>query len=176
MEKNKCEGCGNEMSQERRTFLTKLTFALGGIGSLLVGIPIFGALFEPLIKSEKKPWREVGAISNFKIGDTVLVEFANGDILPWGKEISKTASWLRRIDEDNFEAFTINCAHLGCPVRWIEDSELFLCPCHGGVYYKDGAVAAGPPPRPLQKYPVRISKGMVEIKSVEIPITTIQNS
>ena len=176
MEKKKCENCPTEMAEDRRSFLTKLTFILGGIGTLLIGIPVLGALFEPLIKKEKKPWRKVGKITEFKVGDTVLVKFPDGDILPWGKEISYTASWLRRVDEENFEAYTINCAHLGCPVRWIAESELFLCPCHGGVYYKNGDVAAGPPPRPLQKYPVRTTNGYVEIRSEEIPITTIENS
>ena len=35
------------------------------------------------------------------------------------------------------------------------DAELFLCPCHGGVYYADGTVAGGPPPQPLFRYGVR---------------------
>jgi menaquinol-cytochrome c reductase iron-sulfur subunit len=54
----------------------------------------------------------------------------------------------------------------------LQDAELFMCPCHGGVYYKDGTVAAGPPPKPLVRLEVRITKGQVEIKSAPIPITT----
>ena len=45
-----------------------------------------------------------------------------------------------------------------------------MCPCHGGVYYKDGTVAAGPPPRPLTKYPVRVNGGRVEILTTPTPI------
>ena len=55
---------------------------------------------------------------------------------------------------DRFQVFAINCAHLGCPVRWFPESGLFMCPCHGGVYYDDGARASGPPPRGL--YRVRV--------------------
>lgn len=68
-------------------------------------------------------------------------------------------------------AYAVNCSHLGCPVRWQERSTLFLCPCHGGVYYKDGTVAAGPPPNPLQKYPVRVRNGQMEIRTSPVAIT-----
>jgi menaquinol-cytochrome c reductase iron-sulfur subunit len=55
-------------------------------------------------------------------------------------------------------------------VRWVADAELFLCPCHGGVYYADGTVSAGPPPRTLPQYPVRVRNGEVEILTSPIPI------
>jgi menaquinol-cytochrome c reductase iron-sulfur subunit len=54
----------------------------------------------------------------------------------------------------------------------MEGAELFMCPCHGGVYYKDGNVAAGPPPRPLVRYAVRVENGDVKMSSVVVPITT----
>jgi menaquinol-cytochrome c reductase iron-sulfur subunit len=56
-------------------------------------------------------------------------------------------------------------------VRWLQSAGMFLCPCHGGVYYSDGKVAAGPPPRPLSHYPVRVRKGQVEILTSPIPVT-----
>jgi menaquinol-cytochrome c reductase iron-sulfur subunit len=61
---------------------------------------------------------------------------------------------------------------MGCPVRWLADAELFMCPCHGGIYYKDGTVAAGPPPKPLYRFAVRVVDGTVEIRSAPVPITT----
>ena len=79
---------------------------------------------------------------------------------------------LRRASVGEFIAFSVNCTHLGCPVRWLADAELFMCPCPGGVYYKDGSVAAGPPPRPLIRYEVRVVDDEVQIKSAAIPITT----
>ena len=83
---------------------------------------------------------------------------------------ANTAAWLRREGDQQFVAFSINCTHLGCPVRWLPDASLFMCPCHGGVYYKDGTVAAGPPPGPLTNIPVRINNGQVEIETSPIPI------
>ena len=30
--------------------------------------------------------------------------------------------WVRRLTGEKFQVFAINCAHLGCPVRWFEES------------------------------------------------------
>jgi len=57
-------------------------------------------------------------------------------------------------------------------VRWLEGAELFMCPCHGGVYYDDGTVAAGPPPRPLFRYDVRVENGEVQMRQAIVPIST----
>lgn len=48
------------------------------------------------------------------------------------------------------------CTHAGCPVGWRLDQQAFVCPCHGGTYTLQGAVVSGPPPRPLDRVPVRI--------------------
>ena len=76
----------------------------------------------------------------------------------WAGVTATTAAWLRRVGESEFIAFSINCRHLGCPVRWVDTAGLFMCPCHGGVYYSDGTVAGGPPPEPLDRYPVRVQE------------------
>jgi menaquinol-cytochrome c reductase iron-sulfur subunit len=62
-----------------------------------------------------------------------------------------------------FTAYAVNCTHLGCPVSWLTGASLFMCPCHGGVYYGDGSVAAGPPPRPLFQYQVRVQGQDVQL-------------
>ena len=90
-----------------------------------------------------------------------------------GRACAKTAAWLRRESDQQFIAFAINCTHLGCPVRWLPNADLFMCPCHGGVFYKDGTVASGPPPKPLVTYPVRVRDGRVEILTSPLPITSI---
>jgi Rieske Fe-S protein len=45
-----------------------------------------------------------------------------------------------------------SCAHLGCPVRWMSDQQLYLCPCHGGLYDINGGWVGGPPPRGMYRY------------------------
>jgi len=124
----------------------------------------------PVLRSQKEVWRKVGTINGFKIGTTVEVSFEDAESTPWAGKFARTAAWLQRNGEREFIAFSIDCTHLGCPVRWVAESQLFMCPCHGGVYYKDGKVAAGPPPRPLSRYPVRLRDGQVEIKTAPLPI------
>jgi Rieske Fe-S protein len=45
-----------------------------------------------------------------------------------------------------------SCAHLGCPVRWFSEKQLYLCPCHGGLYDINGGWVGGPPPRGMYRY------------------------
>ena len=45
-----------------------------------------------------------------------------------------------------------SCAHLGCPVRWNTEKQLYLCPCHGGLYDINGGWVGGPPPRGMYRY------------------------
>ena len=154
----------------RRKFLARLSVAAGGIGALIVALPVAGFILAPLFKRTHEVWRSVGKVESFKIGETTAVQYEDASPLPWAGVMARSAAWLRRVNADTFIAFSINCTHLGCPVRWLAEANLFMCPCHGGVYYEDGTVAAGPPPLPLRRYPVRVNNGNVEIQTAPIPI------
>lgn len=157
----------------RRKFFEKLSIVLGGLCAAVIGLPLLGFIFAPLFrKPPSEKWVTIGKPNDFRIGKTVAVTVVDPSPLPWAGVTAKSAVWLRRESENNFIAFSVNCTHLGCPVRWLEGAELFMCPCHGGVYYQDGTVAAGPPPKPLIRYDVRTVNGQVEIKTMSIPITT----
>ena len=62
-----------------------------------------------------------------------------------------------------FIALSAVCTHLGCIVQWQKDKEEFLCPCHGGLYTEDGAVISGPPPRPLESFPVALKGDQIMV-------------
>ena len=155
---------------ERRRFLARVSVGLGACMGLGVAAPMAGFVMAPLFRKVPHEWRSVGRAGDFVVGHTVSVTFADASPLPWAGVTAKTAAWLRRVNEDTFVAFSVNCAHLGCPVRWLPDARLFMCPCHGGVYYADGTVAAGPPPHALSQYPVRVREGEVEVHTEPIPI------
>ena len=156
----------------RRRFLEKLCIGLSGICAVILGIPLVGFVVAPIFRRTTGKWISVGNIGDYEIGKTVSVTITDPSSLPWAGITAKNALWLRRINEGEFIAFSVNCTHLGCPVRWLADAALFMCPCHGGVYYSDGSVAAGPPPKPLIRYDVRTASGQVQIKTMAIPITT----
>jgi menaquinol-cytochrome c reductase iron-sulfur subunit len=159
----------------RRRFFTRITVAAAAVIGALAGIPVLGFVLAPLVRPARPQWRQVGPVDSFQIGQTVKVDFTDPSPLPWSGITAKTAAWLRRVGEKEFIAFSINCRHLGCPVRWLDGAKLFMCPCHGGVYYEDGSVAAGPPPEPLARYVVRVNAGQVEIQSSPIPLTTFNS-
>jgi menaquinol-cytochrome c reductase iron-sulfur subunit len=155
----------------RRKFLNWLTLCLGGasVGSVIWAVIAF--ILAPLEKETRSPWRVVGKVDDFKAGTVTVVKLEDASSLAWAGYAGKTAAYLRRDDNSAFTCFSVNCTHLGCPVRWVATAELFMCPCHGGVYYRDGAVAAGPPPLPLPQYKVRVRNGNVEVLASPVPIT-----
>jgi menaquinol-cytochrome c reductase iron-sulfur subunit len=154
----------------RRDFLSYLTVAAGSLVAGLMGLPVVGFLIGPLLRRDALVWRDIGAVTDFAIGDTVAVSFLNAAPVTWAGVAARSAAYLRRLDESTFLAFSVNCTHLGCPVRWETEAELFMCPCHGGVFYADGSVAAGPVRSPLEGYPVRVRDGRVEIRTEGIPL------
>lgn len=160
-----------EYTESRRRVLIGLSVFLTGVIAVALGYPVAGFILEPMFEREPGVWRSVGRVTDFVIGDTVLVTFENANPLPWGGFLANSAAWLRRVSAGDFICFSINCTHLLCPVRWEPTSTLFFCPCHGGVYYQDGTVAAGPPPNPLPRYPVRVRNGAVEVRTSPLPST-----
>jgi len=159
----------NELTETRRRFLTRLSIALGSIATAIVAIPAVGFLLG--LRKPPRVWRTVGAVNDFQIGSTVKVSFLDPSPLSWAGVTAQTAAWLRREGDQQFIAFSVDCTHLGCPVRWLPDANLFMCPCHGGVFYSNGTVASGPPPRPLTQYPVRVQDNQIQILTSPLPIT-----
>ena len=166
------QGPGQPDEVSRRNFFTMLCLGLSGVCAVILGVPLVGFIVSPLFRKSPQRWISLGKTEQFEVGKTVNVSFIDPSPLPWAGITAKSAAWLRRASETEFIAFSVNCTHLGCPVRWLADAELFMCPCHGGVYYKDGTVAAGPPPHPLIRYEVRVVNDEVQIMSAAIPITT----
>lgn len=165
------DGSENSVYQiSRRRFLSRLSITAGAIAAAIVAIPSVAFLLG--LRKVPHVWRTVGKLDDFKVGSTVRVAFLDPSPLPWSGVTARTAAWLRREAAQQFIAFSVDCTHLGCPVRWLPDANLFMCPCHGGVFYANGTVASGPPPKPLPQYPVRVQDGMVQILTSPLPITT----
>jgi len=161
---------GDDATLTRRRFLSRLSIGLSGLAAAVVALPGLGFVLAPLVRKVPQIWRTVGHVDDFAVGQTVNVTFRDPSPLPWAGVTAQTAAWLRRDAADRFVAFSVNCTHLGCPVRWLPQAELFMCPCHGGVYYDDGRVAAGPPPHPLTRYEVRVRDNQVQVRTGTLPI------
>jgi len=155
----------------RRNFLFKLAVGLNAIVGTVLAVPIVGFLLGPALKKEGEDdkWIPLGEVASFPKGETRFAEYLNPVTSPSDGEMAKTAVWVRHIEDGRFQVFAINCAHLGCPVRWFEQSKLFLCPCHGGAYYADGSRASGPPERGLFEYLHRVEGGKLVIRAGQLP-------
>ncbi len=165
--------CESKKENSRRSFLRKLSLYIGGFIGAILSVPVINAMFEPVVGNRKTTWRKVGNSSDFKVGKMKEVKFLNASTYDWSEKIKESSAYIRRNNDNKLIAFKVNCSHLGCPVRWQEGSQMFLCPCHGGAFYSDGSRAAGPPNRPLYQYEVREYDGNVELKTGVIPITNI---
>ena len=159
----------------RRWFLLAVGAFFNAVVGAAVAVPVVKYLLSP-IKSDDayKSWISLGSVDTFPVGETRLAKFTNPVGLAWDGETDRVACWVRRISEKEFQVFAINCAHLGCPVRWFPQSGLFMCPCHGGAYYADGSRASGPPERGLFTYDTKIVDGALQINAGQMP--TLSNT
>jgi cytochrome b6-f complex iron-sulfur subunit len=67
-------------------------------------------------------------------------------------------------ETQGFVCLSARCTHLGCNVVWNQDHNIFLCPCHGGKYDKQGRNLEGPPPRPLDQLALGLDReGMLVV-------------
>ena len=153
----------------RRSFLFTLGLALNAVAAFLVGIPVIGYLLGPVRRRTEQAWISLGPLERFPEGQTRLATYENPFRVAWDGATATIPCWVRRIAGDKFQIFAINCAHLGCPVRWFAQSRLFMCPCHGGVYYEDGSLASGPPPRGLFEYAYQVRDGKLWVQGGQIP-------
>jgi menaquinol-cytochrome c reductase iron-sulfur subunit len=155
----------------RRAFLFKVSLVLNGAVGAVLAVPILGYILGPALKRDKdyKSWIALGPVDSFPEGETRLVDFRNPVTTDSDGVTGKVPCWVRRVQGDQFQVFAINCAHLGCPVRWFPQSHLFMCPCHGGVYYADGSRASGPPERGLFEYSYSISNNNLMINAGQMP-------
>ena len=76
-------------------------------------------------------------------------------------QLTKPVMVSRIAESSGVVVFNSRCTHLGCTVHWDEAKKLFLCACHGGTFYPDGRVKAGPPPRPLDRYHTKVEDGQL---------------
>ncbi len=153
----------------RRRFLANLSFGLGGLIGAMVGVPLIGYIFAPLIRPAPQSWVTVGPLTMFPVGDTVKAKLTDPSSVAWAGLAADTAVYVRQSTANQFDVWSVNCTHLGCPVSWLADAGLFECPCHGGIYYANGDVAAGPPPHALFKYQVRLQGSQVQVLTAPLP-------
>jgi Rieske Fe-S protein len=148
----------------RRRFMTVGGQGAGAIAAASFLLPALGFAVGPIFKSSPHRWESVGSEDLFNANNYVPVTLT---LNPGIGEAGKTTAYVRKfnaaIDTDPYDkdtkyiAISSRCAHLGCPVRWVDAAERFICPCHGGVYDLLGRRVGGPPVRPLDRFYTRVN-------------------
>ena len=151
-----------ESSSDRRKFLTHITIFLGGAISTVLGWNVGRYFISPIWKQKKENFVEVGSIEGLPKGIPVNINYIQRKTDGWMTVEGLNSVWLLR-EGNGVIAFSPKCTHLGCPYRWDEEKGVFICPCHTAVFSKTGEVVSGPPPRPLDRFPVKIDNGVVMV-------------
>ncbi len=148
----------------RRRFMTGSAHTAGAIAAGAFTLPALGFAIGPIFKSTPHHWVVAGAADQFPDDNYIPTVIT---LTPGIGEAGDSTVFIRKknpeIDTDIYDrdtpyiAISSRCAHLGCPVRWVDAAERFICPCHGGVYDLLGRRVGGPPPRPLDRFYTRVS-------------------
>jgi Rieske Fe-S protein len=163
------------LTVSRRWLLLKVGALFNAVVGVAVAVPVVKYLLSPAKPDDAyKSWVSLGSVDTFPVGETRLAKFTNPVSQDWDGDTDRVACWVRHISQQEFQVFAINCAHLGCPVRWFPQAQLFMCPCHGGAYYADGSRASGPPERGLFTYNAKIVNGELQINAGQMP--TLSNT
>lgn len=167
-----CEAASGVQLPGRRTFLRWFTALGGTIATAALSIPLVGYFLG--VRKRAIHWVDLGAVADFPLKVTRRIDFENPLRQPWDGITALTGVFARydgkRADDvDQFLVLSVNCAHLGCPVTFFSQSGLFMCPCHGGVYYANGERASGPPPRGLFHCAWRVEDGRLQVQAPHYP-------
>lgn len=147
----------------RRKLLAWLVAGINlAVGAVVVG-PVLGFLGSPLARKPKSTWVPVLDDGELAEGQTKEVSFVLNIQDGYAKVDRKYTVYLHRYP-DRVAAFDPACTHLGCRIKWAEGKERYFCPCHGGVFDKEGKVVSGPPPHSLDEHPVKVENGKIWVQ------------
>ena len=153
-----------EEGQKRRTFFKVFMAAIGGLISLAMGVPLIGFAISPAFKRASKKWVDLGIVDLLKGSRYKKLNYVFQAKDGWVETNKKRSVYVTDQGDGDFVVYSRVCSHLGCLVRWDEGKDQFLCPCHGAIFDSAGNVLAGPPPRPMEKLPVKVEDGVLYVK------------
>jgi menaquinol-cytochrome c reductase iron-sulfur subunit len=153
----------------RRSFFGLLVTGGTVIVAGIVGIPALIAGLSPALQGRRRDdWRPVGRPEDFPTGEVRQTQFP-AERAGWPRSIRRQAVFVWRRSEASFVVFSRSCTDLGCPLDYDPGSACFFCPCHGGIFARDGERLAGPPNGPMYRYAHRVRDGVLEIDVSSIP-------
>ncbi len=157
-------GKSDENEIRRRDFMKAMIVTIGGVIGAAVGLPAVPYILGPALKQGVEEWIHLGTVTKVELNNPTLFKTMIETQTGWINTEEEISAYVLTSDGQDFIAMSNICTHLGCKVRWIPEEDGFFCPCHNGVFSRDGSVISGPPPRPLDRFETKIEAGILYIK------------
>lgn len=147
----------------RRAFHLAVIYILGALIGLALAIPTLIYLLVPPRTRRNSAYVDAGDIAQLTPGVPVEMSFQQSRVDGWRVVTEKRTAWVVKEPDNKVVAFGPQCTHLGCAYHWETDSKQFVCPCHASYFSIDGKVLAGPAPRPLDRYAIKIENNRLQV-------------
>lgn len=153
-----------ESKLNRRDFMKTAIVSIGGLIGAAIGLPAVSYIVGPALKKNTDEWIQLGSVSKVELNTPTLFKITIETQTGWINAEEEFSAYVLTTNGQDFSVMSNICSHLGCRVRWIPDQDGFFCPCHNGVFAKDGSVVSGPPPRPLDRFEAKVENGVLFVK------------
>jgi len=148
-----------ERGKTRRSLLVGAIHAIWALILAALGVPATAYLLLPPKVRETDEWIDIGDVTKLPTGQPVEMVFRQNRADGWKIGSEKLTAWVVKTSSSSVVAFGPQCTHLGCAYHWDEGKSQFVCPCHNSLFSVEGSVLAGPAPRPLDRYDLKVDGG-----------------
>ncbi len=153
----------------RRQFLTYTLMGVGGFMAAGVVMPMARFALDPALKAKAESDRvyvcEVADVTE----EPQKFKFTFEQVDAWYESEVTSEAYIFK-QNDKIVALSSKCTHLGCTVSYGGNEEYpdrFYCPCHFGMFDKQGINIPGTPPtRPLDEFEVFVEDGKVYLGQI----------
>jgi menaquinol-cytochrome c reductase iron-sulfur subunit len=153
-----------EKQLSRRDFMKAAITGIGGLIGAAIGLPAIAYIIGPALQQNTDDWIRLGSVNKVELNMPTLFKTTIERQTGWINAEEEFSAYVLTTNGQDFIVMSNICTHLGCRVRWIPDQDGFFCPCHNGVFSRDGNVVSGPPPRPLDRFEARVEDGILFVK------------
>lgn len=157
---------GEHSSLARRGFLAWF-LGIGTVGVAgALSVPLVRFALDPLTRtSTETGWSDLGPADDFSEVNvpqkrTITITQIDG----WRKVESEKSVYVIKGADNKLTVMTATCPHLGCSVKWNDDSNHFKCPCHNGQFTSVGKLVSGPPPRDMDALESKVEDGHLKVR------------
>ena len=147
----------------RRRFLSGVVTAIQAAIAATLAVVLGGAVVSPAFGKRRSTWWPAAALDDLPDNEPTPIAIRVTREDGYSQVVERQVVFLVRAGT-SVTALSSTCTHLGCRVSWNADEQVLKCPCHGGVFDKNGAVKSGPPPQALAKLPARIDGEQVLVE------------